>query len=68
LKDRCHYTDGNLKAEARVEFLKDIFESLGLGKSRLEMCSMSSVMSDVFVDKVEESNEEIRKLGKLSSS
>jgi len=32
------------------------------------MCSMSSVMSDVFVDKVEESNEEIRKLGKLSSS
>ncbi len=68
LKDRCHYIDGNLKAEARVEFLKDIFEPLGLGRSRLEMYFMSSAMSDVFVDKVKEVTETIRKLGKLSSS
>lgn len=68
LRDRCHYTDGNLKAEARVEFLKEIFESIGLGKTRLEMYFMSSAMSDVFVNKVKEFSEAIRKLGKVSSS
>jgi len=68
LKERCHYTDGNLKAEARVEFLKDIFESIGLGKPRLEMYFMSSAMSDVFVNKVKEFTETIRKLGKVSFS
>jgi len=68
LRDRCHYTDGNLKAEARVEFLKEIFESIGLGKSRLEMYFMSSAMSNVFVNKVKEFTEAIKKLGKVSSS
>jgi len=68
LKERCHYTDGNLKAEARVEFLKDIFESIGLGKSRLEMYFMSSAMSDVFVSKVKEFTETIRRLGKITPS
>lgn len=68
LKDRCHYTDGNLKAEARVEFLKDIFESIGLGRSRLEMYFMSSAMFDIFVDKVKEFTERIRRVGKLRSS
>lgn len=68
LRDRCHYTDGNLKAEARVEFLKEIFESIGLGKSRLEMYFMSSAMSNVFVNKVKEFTEAINKLGKVSSS
>jgi F420-non-reducing hydrogenase iron-sulfur subunit len=68
LKERCRYIDGNLKAEARVEFLKEIFESIGLGKSRLEMYFMSSAMSDVFVNKVKEFTETIRRLGKVSSS
>lgn len=68
LRDGCHYTDGNLKAEARVEFLKEIFESIGLGKSRLEMYFMSSAMSNVFVNKVKEFTEAIKKLGKVSSS
>jgi len=68
LKDRCHYTDGNLKAEARVEFLKDVFESIGVGKSRLEMYFMSSAMFDIFVNKVKEFTETIRRVGKLPSS
>ena len=68
MKERCQYTDGNLQAEARVEFLKEVFDSIGLGKSRLEMYFMSSAMSDVFVNKVKEFTEAVRKLGKLSSS
>jgi coenzyme F420-reducing hydrogenase delta subunit len=63
LKGQCHYVDGNLNAEARVQFLKGILDALGFGGERLEMYFMSSSMSNKFVETAREFTEKIKKLG-----
>ncbi|MCS7139450.1 MAG: hydrogenase iron-sulfur subunit [Candidatus Nezhaarchaeota archaeon] len=63
LKGGCHFIDGNLKAEARVQFLKRILDSLGFGGDRLDMFFMSSSMANEFVKVAREFTEKIRKLG-----
>jgi len=64
LKDGgCHYVDGNMKAEKRINALKKSLESVGLGRSRLEMYFMSAGMPDKFVECVTGFTERIQKLG-----
>jgi F420-non-reducing hydrogenase iron-sulfur subunit len=64
LKDGgCHYVDGNMKAERRVNRLKRSLEAVGLGDRRLEMYFMSAGMPDKFVQSVTQFTEEIQKLG-----
>jgi len=64
LKDGgCHYIDGNMKAERRINSLKEQLEGAGLGKDRLEMYFMSAGEPDKFVKAAEEFNERIKKLG-----
>lgn len=64
LKDGgCHYVDGNMKAEKRINALKKSLESVGLGRSRLEMYFMSAGMPDKFVECVTDFTERIQKLG-----
>jgi coenzyme F420-reducing hydrogenase delta subunit len=63
LKGGCHFTDGNLKCEARVQFLKRILDLLGFGGDRLDMFFMSSAMAGEFVKVAHEFTERIRRLG-----
>jgi coenzyme F420-reducing hydrogenase delta subunit len=63
LKGGCHFTDGNLKCEARVQFLKRILDLLGFGGDRLDMFFMSSAMAGEFVKVAREFTERIRRLG-----
>jgi coenzyme F420-reducing hydrogenase delta subunit len=48
LKDQCHYIDGNLVAERRVEQAKKTLAVLGLDPERLEMIFNSSGMPKEF--------------------
>lgn len=63
LRGGCHFVDGNLKAEARVKFLKKILDLLGFGGDRLDMFFMSSAMTWEFVRIAREFTEKIKKLG-----
>lgn len=63
LKGGCHFVDGNLKAEARVRFLKKVLDLLGFGGDRLDMFFMSSAMAMEFVRVSKEFTERIKKLG-----
>jgi coenzyme F420-reducing hydrogenase delta subunit/Pyruvate/2-oxoacid:ferredoxin oxidoreductase delta subunit len=63
LKDQCHYVDGNYKAEDRVEFLKKVLNTVGLGEERLSINFLSAAMAREFVNVATEFTERIRQLG-----
>jgi F420-non-reducing hydrogenase iron-sulfur subunit len=63
LKGGCHFVEGNLRAEKRVERAKNLLEKIGLGKDRLEMFFMSSAEGGRFSEVAREMTERIRKLG-----
>lgn len=63
LKGGCHFVEGNLHAEARVKFAKDLLEAIGLGGDRLEMFFISSAMAPRFVEVVKEMTDRISNLG-----
>jgi F420-non-reducing hydrogenase iron-sulfur subunit len=63
LKGGCHFVEGNLRAEKRVERAKNLLEKIGLGKDRLEMFFMSSAEGGRFSEVAREMTEKIRKLG-----
>jgi F420-non-reducing hydrogenase iron-sulfur subunit len=63
LKDQCHYVDGNIKAEKRVNFLKEILKAMGMEEERLSIHFMSAAMAREFVNMAEDLTDTIRKLG-----
>jgi len=63
LKGGCHFVEGNLRAEQRVKFTKDLLNAIGFNGERLEMFFLSSSMAPRFVEIVNEMTERIRKLG-----
>ncbi len=63
LKGGCHFVEGNLRAEQRVKFTKDLLDAIGFGGERLEMFFLSSSMAPRFVEIVNEMTNRIRKLG-----
>jgi coenzyme F420-reducing hydrogenase delta subunit len=63
LKGGCHFVEGNIRAEARVERAKSLLDKIGLGKDRLEMFFMSSAEGGRFSEVTREMTERIRSLG-----
>jgi coenzyme F420-reducing hydrogenase delta subunit/ferredoxin len=63
LPDQCHYTDGNVKAENRIEFLKNILIALGLEEERLSVKFLSAAMGSEFANYANELTNTIKKLG-----
>ena len=63
LKGQCHYVDGNLKAELRVEFAKRILKGIGVEPERVEMFFVSAAMGAELVTLFKEFVERIRRLG-----
>jgi len=63
LKGTCHYLEGNLRAEKRVEQAKGILDKIGLGRDRVDMFFMSSSEGTRFRDVATEMTERIRSLG-----
>lgn len=63
LKEQCHYTDGNIKAEERVAFAKKLLKAIGFGEERLEMFFMSASMGGTFVETATDFTNRVKKLG-----
>jgi len=65
LKEQCHYVDGNLVAERRIDAVKKALKNLGIDGERLEMLFCSAGMPREFAGFMNEFTERIRKLGVL---
>jgi heterodisulfide reductase subunit A len=65
LKDQCHYVDGNIIAERRVDIAKKSLEVLGIQKERLEMFFCSAGMPREFAGYMKEFTERISEMGKV---
>jgi len=65
LKEQCHYIDGNLVAERRVEVAKKAINVLGINGDRLEMFFCSAGMPREFAEYMKSFTERIKRLGKI---
>jgi len=59
----CHYVDGNLKTERRVEALTVMMGDMGIEPERLRLEWVSSGEGEKFARVVREMTEQIRELG-----
>ncbi|MGQ9679275.1 MAG: hydrogenase iron-sulfur subunit [Candidatus Bathyarchaeia archaeon] len=62
LPEQCHYIDGNLKAEDRVEAMKKALDVMGIGGERLEMIFAAACMPIEFTEMVTEFVKKIQRL------
>jgi F420-non-reducing hydrogenase iron-sulfur subunit len=59
----CHYIDGNLKTERRMEALTVMLEDMGIEQERLRLEWISSGEGEKFAKVVQEMTEELKKIG-----
>jgi F420-non-reducing hydrogenase iron-sulfur subunit len=59
----CHFKNGNIRAEARLNRVKKILSELGWEPERVAMFNMSAGMGERFAQVAREFTETIRKLG-----
>jgi coenzyme F420-reducing hydrogenase delta subunit len=63
LEGGCHFTNGNLYAKRRVEYMRGMLEEMGLEKERLRMVNVSASMARPLADLIIDMVETVRKLG-----
>lgn len=63
LEGGCHFTNGNLYAKRRVEYMREMFEEIGLEKERLRMVNVSASMARPLADLILDMVETVRRLG-----
>ena len=63
LEGDCHFNNGNLRAAARVEYLKKLLDEIHVGGERIQMVRMSAGMGERFARTAEEFTDKIRQLG-----
>ncbi len=59
----CHYLEGNLQAQRRVEYTRKLLEEIGLEGRRIQMINVSAAMGAQFAWSAAELTEEIRRMG-----
>ncbi len=59
----CHYTDGNLKTERRVEALEVMMEDMGIEPERLRLEWVSSGEGEKFAKVIREMTKQIEEIG-----
>ena len=63
LEGDCHYINGNFRARKRVEQVRKILDTVGIGGERVQMYNLSSSEGQRFVQVAIEMDKKIRKLG-----
>ena len=63
LEGDCHYSAGNLYAKKRVNRVKQILDTVGIGGERLAMYNLSSGMGGRFAEIVREITDKVLELG-----
>jgi len=59
----CHYNAGNFRARKRVEQVKAVLNTIGIGGERVRMCNLSSSDAPLFVKYAEEMHAQILEAG-----
>lgn len=59
----CHYLDGNYKALARAEAIRNVLHAQGINPKRFDIQWVSSAEASRFAEVVSEFTERIRELG-----
>ncbi|MEW6716501.1 MAG: hydrogenase iron-sulfur subunit [Chloroflexota bacterium] len=59
----CHYLEGNVNAQKRVERIKELLVQIGFEPERVEMYNLSSAMANKFAEMAKEMVEKISTLG-----
>jgi F420-non-reducing hydrogenase iron-sulfur subunit len=62
----CRYVDGNRKAQARVEMIRDLLDDFGIDPDRFDCDLLSSMEADRFVDLVTAMHKKIQRIGPCS--
>jgi heterodisulfide reductase subunit A len=65
LKEQCHYIDGNLVAERRVNSTKKVLQTIGIDPERVEMLFVSAGMPREFVQFMKDFTEKIKQKGRI---
>ena len=63
LEGGSHFTDGNLFAKKRVNYVRGMLEEIGIEKERLRMVNVSSAMARPLTEHIMDMIETIKKLG-----
>ncbi len=59
----CHYLEGNLNARRRVEYTRQLLETIGLQGQRVRMVNLSSAMGGRFAELAAEMTAEVQRIG-----
>ncbi len=59
----CHFKNGNVRAERRVQMVRKLLDEIGIGGERLEMVKMSAGMGELFAETAERMTSKIKELG-----
>jgi F420-non-reducing hydrogenase iron-sulfur subunit len=59
----CHFNKGNFRAKARVEHLRTLLDTIGIGGQRLQMYNLSSSDGPMFARFAEEMHQRILEVG-----
>ena len=59
----CHYNNGNFRARKRVEHVRQVLDTIGIGGHRVRMCNLSSSDGPLFVRYAEEMHAKITETG-----
>jgi coenzyme F420-reducing hydrogenase delta subunit len=63
LEGGCHFTEGNLCAKRRVDYVRELLAEIGLSKERLRMVNVSAAMARPLADVIIDMTETVRRLG-----
>jgi F420-non-reducing hydrogenase iron-sulfur subunit len=59
----CHHVSGNKRAQARVAYVQDILDDVGLGRDRLGMYFVTGGMGMTYAKVIREMAEKVQNLG-----
>lgn len=62
-KGACRYVEGNLRAEKRVQWMKNLLDEIGLGAGRLTLHNVATGDADGFAAAIRQVEAEIASLG-----
>jgi coenzyme F420-reducing hydrogenase delta subunit len=63
MEGECHFNQGNFRARKRVEQVKKILDTIGIGGERVQMYNLSSSEGPRFAEIAREMHEKIFQLG-----
>ncbi|MEN6440288.1 MAG: hydrogenase iron-sulfur subunit [Syntrophobacter sp.] len=64
----CHYLEGNVYAEKRMQMVENLFDLSGIGRSRVRLRWVSAAEGQLFADYISELSGEITELGPFDPS